>query len=183
MTIRSRLRVWLLLGPAAFVCHIGNASSAIEVIVSVPDQTLALLDQGKLIARYRISTSKFGIGDSSSSYRTPLGTLFVSAKYGDHLPAGSVIKNRAPTGEIVNAMRAAETPSSLALFGCAEWNRKISSRTTVAFTFTARLRSVGSASRPALAVSECVHATSSPFTIESISACTLRSRENRSAIF
>ncbi len=47
MTIRSRLRVWLLLGLAAFVCHIGNASSATEVIVSVPDQTLALLDQGK----------------------------------------------------------------------------------------------------------------------------------------
>src|SRR6476659_6475788 len=72
-----------------------------DMIVSVPDQVLALVDRGKLIARYSISTSKFGIGDSASSYRTPLGTLFVSAKVGDRLPAGAVIKNRIPTGEMV----------------------------------------------------------------------------------
>jgi len=53
-------------------------SPACEVIVSVPDQQLAMVDRGKLIARYPISTSKFGIGDGPGSYRTPLGTLFVS---------------------------------------------------------------------------------------------------------
>jgi lipoprotein-anchoring transpeptidase ErfK/SrfK len=72
-----------------------------DMIVSVPDQALALVDRGKLIARYSISTSKFGTGDSAASYRTPLGTLFVSAKVGDRLPAGAVIKNRIPTGEMV----------------------------------------------------------------------------------
>lgn len=72
-----------------------------DMIVSVPDQVLALVDRGKLIARYSISTSKFGTGDSNSSYRTPLGTLFVSAKIGDRLPPGAVIKNRMPTGEVV----------------------------------------------------------------------------------
>jgi lipoprotein-anchoring transpeptidase ErfK/SrfK len=72
-----------------------------DMIVSVPDQVLALVDRGKLIARYSISTSKFGTGDSAASYRTPLGTLFVSAKIGDRLPPGAVIKNRLPTGEIV----------------------------------------------------------------------------------
>ena len=74
-----------------------------EVIVSVPDQVLALVDRGRLIARYPISTSKFGIGDSAGSYRTPLGTLFVSAKFGDNLPQGAVIKNRVPTGEVLTA--------------------------------------------------------------------------------
>ena len=73
------------------------------MIVSVPDQVLALVDRGRLIARYPVSTSKFGIGDSAGSYRTPLGTLFVSAKFGDNLPPGAVIKNRIPTGEIVTA--------------------------------------------------------------------------------
>ena len=73
-----------------------------DMIVSVPDQELALVDHGKLIARYSISTSKFGTGDSNASYRTPLGTLFVSAKIGDRLPPGTVIKNRIPTGEIVD---------------------------------------------------------------------------------
>jgi lipoprotein-anchoring transpeptidase ErfK/SrfK len=72
-----------------------------DMIVSVPDQVLALVDRGKLIARYSISTSKFGTGDSNASFRTPLGTLFVSAKIGDRLPPGAVIKSRIPTGEVV----------------------------------------------------------------------------------
>ena len=76
-------------------------SPATEIIVSVPDQQLAVIDRGKLISKYPISTSKFGLGDSNGSYRTPLGTLFVSAKFGDRLPAGSVIKNRLSTGEVV----------------------------------------------------------------------------------
>jgi lipoprotein-anchoring transpeptidase ErfK/SrfK len=74
-----------------------------EVIISVPDQVLALVDRGRLVAQYSVSTSKFGIGDFARSYRTPLGTLFVSAKFGDRLPPGAVIKHRVPTGEIVAA--------------------------------------------------------------------------------
>ena len=77
------------------------AALSADMIVSVPDQVLALVDRGKLVARYSISTSKFGTGDSAASYRTPLGTLFVSAKIGDRLPPGAVIKSRIPTGEIV----------------------------------------------------------------------------------
>ena len=84
---------------------LGGASSSYgfgsEIIVSVPDQVLAIVDHGHLIVRYPVSTSKFGVGDSTGSYRTPLGTLFVSAKFGDKLPIGAVIKNRAPTGEVV----------------------------------------------------------------------------------
>jgi lipoprotein-anchoring transpeptidase ErfK/SrfK len=77
-------------------------SAATEIVISVPDQQLAVIDRGKLISKYAISTSKFGLGDGNRTYRTPLGTLFVSAKFGDHLPAGAVIKNRVPTGEVVN---------------------------------------------------------------------------------
>jgi lipoprotein-anchoring transpeptidase ErfK/SrfK len=77
-------------------------SVATEMIVSVPDQQLAVIDRGKLISKYPISTSRFGVGDGNGSYRTPLGVLFVSAKFGDRLAAGAVIKNRVPTGEIVN---------------------------------------------------------------------------------
>ena len=84
--------------------HISWAlSTATEIIISVPDQQLALIDRGKLISKYAISTSRFGLGDGNGTYRTPLGTLFVSAKFGDHLPAGAAIKDRVLTGEIVNA--------------------------------------------------------------------------------
>lgn len=74
-----------------------------EVVVSVADQELALIDGRKTVARFPISTSKFGTGDVLGSYRTPLGQTFVSAKIGDGLPAGAVLKNRNATGEIVNA--------------------------------------------------------------------------------
>ena len=96
---------WLLVLVVVLVSLGGSAALAAplsaDMIVSVPDQELALIDRGKLITRYSISTSKFGTGDSNASYHTPLGTLFVSAKIGDRLPAGAVIKNRIPTGEIV----------------------------------------------------------------------------------
>ena len=52
-----------------------------EIVVSILDQTLALVDGEKVLARYRVSTSKFGNGDNVGSYRTPLGTLFVSGKF------------------------------------------------------------------------------------------------------
>lgn len=74
-----------------------------EIVISVADQELALIAWGKVVKRFPISTSKFGTGDAVGSYRTPLGQTFVSAKIGDGLPAGAVIKNRNPTGEIVNA--------------------------------------------------------------------------------
>ena len=72
-----------------------------EIVVSVADQELAYMKRGKLVKRFPISTSKFGTGDAVGSYRTPLGETFVSAKIGDGLPAGAVIKNRNATGEIV----------------------------------------------------------------------------------
>jgi lipoprotein-anchoring transpeptidase ErfK/SrfK len=97
----------------------GASSVATEVMVSVPDQALALIDRGRLIARYPVSTSKFGIGDSAGSYRTPLGTLFVSAKFGDNLPPGAVIKNRVPTGEVVTA----NTPGRDAIVARGNWLR------------------------------------------------------------
>jgi lipoprotein-anchoring transpeptidase ErfK/SrfK len=98
---------WLLVLVVVIVLVNFAASRAVaaplsaDMTVSVPDQVLALVDRGKLIARYSISTSKFGTGDFTASYRTPLGTLFVSAKIGDQLPPGAVIKNRIPTGEVV----------------------------------------------------------------------------------
>jgi lipoprotein-anchoring transpeptidase ErfK/SrfK len=72
-----------------------------EAIISVHDQELAVVDNGTVVAKYPISTSKYGLGDDHGSYKTPLGTLWVCNKIGDNLPAGTVIKNRNATGEIV----------------------------------------------------------------------------------
>ena len=99
--------------------HPVNASTGTELIVSIPDQTVVLVDGGKLIARYRVSTSKFGSGDSAGSYRTSLGTLFVSGTFGDHLPPGTVIKNRTPTGEVI----AVDAPNRDAIVSRVIWLR------------------------------------------------------------
>lgn len=72
-----------------------------EVFISVRDQEMAVVNRNETVARYRISTSKFGIGDSFGSYKTPAGTLWVCNKIGDKLPPGSVIKSRSATGEVL----------------------------------------------------------------------------------
>jgi len=99
--------------------HPVSASTGTELVVSIPDQTVALIEGGKLIARYRVSTSKFGNGDSAGTYRTPLGALFVSGKFGDHLPPGTVIRNRMPTGEVI----AVDAPNRDAIVSRVIWLR------------------------------------------------------------
>lgn len=72
-----------------------------SVIISVPDQKLAVVENGTTIAAYPVSTSRYGLGDRSGSYATPLGELQVAQKIGDNAPAGAVFKNRHFTGEIL----------------------------------------------------------------------------------
>ncbi len=102
MTLVTRIIVAALVASAFAVVPV-RAGRPPEIVVSVADQELALIAWGKVVKRFPISTSKFGTGDAVGSYRTPLGQTFVSAKIGDRLAAGAVIKNRNATGEIVNA--------------------------------------------------------------------------------
>jgi hypothetical protein len=74
-----------------------------EIVISVRDQKLAILENGQATARFAVSTSRFGVGDDLNSYKTPLGLLWVYDKIGANLPEGAVIKNRSPTGEVIPA--------------------------------------------------------------------------------
>ena len=53
-----------------------------RVVISTSEQKLALLEKGRLVAVYPVSTSKFGLGDARGSCRTPLGELEVADKIG-----------------------------------------------------------------------------------------------------
>ncbi len=75
--------------------------TAHHIVISARDQKLALLEKGQLLAMYPISTSKFGLGDSRGSFRTPLGELEIADKIGDGAVPGSVFKDRRRTGETV----------------------------------------------------------------------------------
>src|SRR3982074_1045600 len=72
-----------------------------KVLISVADQTLELYRKNVVIARYPISTSKFGLGDHPGSRGTPLGRLEIARKIGAGAPLGTVLKSRRPTGEIL----------------------------------------------------------------------------------
>ncbi len=104
-----------------------RADKAVEgIVVSIADQEMALIAHGRVLRRFRVSTSKFGNGDAVGSYRTPLGETFVSAKIGDGLPSGAVIRNRNATGEIVSA----NAPGRDAIVSRVIWLRGMDGTTT-----------------------------------------------------
>lgn len=72
-----------------------------KMIVSVRDQKMLLVRDGSPVKSYKISTSKFGVGDRPNSNCTPLGRLQIAKKIGGSAPVGSVFKNRRPTGEVL----------------------------------------------------------------------------------
>ena len=73
------------------------------VRISIPEQKMLVLDKekGVELARYDVSTSKFGTGDRPGSFATPLGTMEIAKKIGDGEPSGMKFHGRRPTGEIV----------------------------------------------------------------------------------
>ncbi len=72
-----------------------------RVVVSVAEQRMVVLDQGKPLAQFPVSTSKFGLGSSGKTNFTPLGRHAVAKKIGGGQPLGMKFKSRRPTGEIV----------------------------------------------------------------------------------
>jgi lipoprotein-anchoring transpeptidase ErfK/SrfK len=96
-----RLRHFPLLASVLLLSSCATKDTAHHVVISARDQKLAVLENGRLIATYPVSTSKYGLGDGRGSYRTPLGEMEVSTKIGDGAALGAVFKDRRRTGEIV----------------------------------------------------------------------------------
>jgi lipoprotein-anchoring transpeptidase ErfK/SrfK len=95
----SAIRPCLLL--SLFLASCAAPDTQHHIVISTRDQELAVLDRDTLLATYPVSTSKFGLGDSLRSRRTPLGQLQIAKKIGDNAPPGTVFKDRVRTGEIV----------------------------------------------------------------------------------
>ena len=99
-------RLFIFFGAAwlALACQAAAVETPVppcQVLISVRDQRLAVVRDGELVARYPVSTSRFGTGDSFWSYKTPLGDLRVCDKIGEALSAGAVIRHRSATGEVL----------------------------------------------------------------------------------
>jgi lipoprotein-anchoring transpeptidase ErfK/SrfK len=70
----------------------------LRVHIHVPSQTLDLIEDERLIRRYAISTSRFGLGTEPGSQRTPSGRFRIAEKIGDGAPPGEIFVSREPTG-------------------------------------------------------------------------------------
>lgn len=96
--IRVSAIILALLGSAL---RAEDAPEQTEVVISVAEQKMVLLRDGMWVQKFPVSTSKFGLGDTYGSYKTPLGRLRVCGKIGDGLPSGAVMRHRNATGEIL----------------------------------------------------------------------------------
>ena len=71
-----------------------------RIRVEIARQCLTLLAGTRVVRHYAASTSKFGAGELSGSFKTPRGRHVVRAKIGGGAPRGAVFVGRRPTGEI-----------------------------------------------------------------------------------
>jgi lipoprotein-anchoring transpeptidase ErfK/SrfK len=82
-----------------------------RINIRLSSQTADLFgDDGKLIKRYSVSTSKYGAGERNGSFCTPRGKHIVRAKIGANQPQNAVFVERRPTGELYTKELAEKFP-------------------------------------------------------------------------
>jgi lipoprotein-anchoring transpeptidase ErfK/SrfK len=64
------------------------------VRISIRDQRLDLLSGDEVLASYRVSTSRFGLGSEEASFKTPLGRFRIAEKIGADMPLGTIFLGR-----------------------------------------------------------------------------------------
>ncbi len=68
-------------------------------IIKISEQKLYLISNRKIIREYPVSTSRYGIGQTEDSYKTPLGVHCVQEKIGDDAEFAEIFKARERTHE------------------------------------------------------------------------------------
>ncbi len=81
-----------------------------QIVVTVDEQSLDLLQGGMLVRRYKVSTAKNGVGEQSGSEKTPRGRHYIRAKIGAGCAADTVFVGRRVTGERFSETLRAEHP-------------------------------------------------------------------------
>ena len=72
-------------------------------LVDTASQRLCVVSGRSLLACYPVSTSRYGVGGATGSYRTPPGAHYVFDKIGAGKPPFARFAARVPTGEIVQS--------------------------------------------------------------------------------
>ncbi len=69
------------------------------IFVSIKHQKIYFLQNGKVVTKYNVSTSKYGVGNTSKSQKTPVGLHSVKQKFGAGTPVNGIIKFGYYSGE------------------------------------------------------------------------------------
>jgi len=72
-----------------------------RLIVSIPEQRMLVMEDGKPLVQYQVSTSMFCVSNEFGSNGTPLGEFEIIKKIGDDAPFGAVFEKQRMTGEIL----------------------------------------------------------------------------------
>ena len=81
------------------------ASTDISLVVECSRQRLTLLQAGRPIASWPVSTSRFGLGSRAGSNCTPLGKHRIAEKIGEDAPLGTIFRSRQDTGQLAEIHR------------------------------------------------------------------------------
>jgi hypothetical protein len=79
-------------------CHCLMNPPNPRIEVSIGSQQLRLFAGTRLVNEWACSTSKFGIGFTEGSNKTPPGSFVVKEKHGDNAACGTIFKSRQPVG-------------------------------------------------------------------------------------
>lgn len=85
-------------------------SVAVEIVISISEQTLELRRGGTVLRQYTVSTAHNGAGEQQDSECTPRGKHLIRAKIGAGCPPGTVFVGRRPTGETWSPQLELEQP-------------------------------------------------------------------------
>jgi len=89
--------------------------------VSIAQQTLELIEAGRVVERYPVSTARNGPGELRDSGCTPRGWHRIRARIGAGCPENAVYVGRRPTGELYDDDLAGRYPERDWILGRILW--------------------------------------------------------------
>ena len=72
--------------------------------VNIDKQIMYLLQKGTISRAFKISSSYYGTGSETNSFKTPLGKHEIYKKIGEDLPKNAILKGRVWNGAIANVI-------------------------------------------------------------------------------
>ena len=70
--------------------------------IDISQQNLKLIHNNQVIHIFKVSTSKYGVGQLENSYQTPTGKHIIIEKFGENAPLNTIFSSRIPSGLYMN---------------------------------------------------------------------------------